>query len=837
MDEGVRERLLAVLRPEPSEGDTVPVGHLTRRRFAELLGASLALAGLEGCTKVPPGHIVPYVQRPPEVRPGSDTPYATTMVREGYGVGLLALSREGRPIRIEGHPEHPSSLGGTGIREQASVLGLYDPDRAQTLHDAREPRGFDALRKAIGPGPGQGWSVAKGEGLHLLLERTSSPLVGSLLDRLRARYPRVRVWFAPGFGLGGRWDGAKRAFGRVAETQIDFALADVVVSLDSDFLTAMPASLRWARQFATRRAVARPEDGMSRVYAVEPELGLSGVSADHRVGVRARDVPAVAAALLVAVADAGGAGAVPASLVAQARSLAETFVHHGRFVRAAAHDLMRARGRSVVVMGDRQPPEAHALVHALNTALSSFGGPLGLTEAGVIEAGEPSHDITGLLDALDAGAVDTLVTMEANPAYTLPPELRFSERVHGARERVVLSLHEDETAADATWFVPAKHYLESWGDARAWDGTVSFVQPLIRPLYGGRSVPEMLSILLGEPWLDDHQLLRRSWAERVGAHDPERALEAAVRTGIVAGSAFPPITLPVSWSAVADGVAQLSRLPRGETQGTFELCLGPDRRIEDGRFANNAWLQEAPEPITKTVWDNALLMAPVDAKRLGVGDGDVVEARHGDAKVRVPVWVERGQTPGTLGAWLGFGRRRGGRVARGVGVDMAPLRSLAHPHVIPSVTLHPTGQSTLVVTVQHHGTLHGRPIVLRRTLDDFAHEPHFAEEHDRNPPSIQPERLHGSPQWGMTIDLTRAPAAAPASSPARPRTTCRWSARRSCKPAARCTGCASTATTSARTTSRASSCSRCSASTARRRPASTSARSTPPCTAPTASTR
>lgn len=468
----------------------IPVERLSRRRFFGAVGSTLAL-GIQGCSKSPPEDIVPYVHRPPEVIPGVARHYATSTTRRGYAFGLLVETHEGRPTKVEGHPEHPASLGRTGVREQASILTLYDPERAKTYRQGRVPGTFHEFTHAFGVDSKRPFSTRRGRGLALVLEPTTSPLVASLVDRLRDRYPDASVYRVSPFSPLERWEGARRLFGDVVEPHYLLESADVVLALDADFLSLHPMSVPLSRAFASRRKMGAPTDRPNRLYVVESAMTVTGGVADHRLAVAASEVGSIAAALLANFTEISNA---PAAASVVARKLLDGSPHR-QWISAVARDLSRHKGRVAVLVGDRQPADVHVLGYALASALDSLGSTMRFSSSAMPEAGGDTYKPERLLSELDGGDVDTLVLLGGNPAYALPWDARWNERVRKATERVHLSLFENETSASATWFLPETHYLEKWGDGRAYDGTVSFVQPLIRPLYDGVSIEEVLAAL------------------------------------------------------------------------------------------------------------------------------------------------------------------------------------------------------------------------------------------------------------------------------------------------------------------------------------------------------
>jgi molybdopterin-containing oxidoreductase family iron-sulfur binding subunit len=722
----------------------VPVSALSRRRFIGAFGAGLTALGAGACSKPERGDIVPYVHRPPEVTPGVPSFYATSTTRQGYGFGLLAESHAGRPTKIEGHPRHPASLGATGAREQASVLTLYDPDRAKTLSNGQAPKSFHDFVRAFGPESSSPFTAKKGAGMAVLLEPNASPLVESLLLRARERYPAMSVHFyGPGSPMH-RWEASRLALGDIYAPQFRFDRADVVLALDADFTTDHPMSVPWARAFMNRRRPSNPGDSMNRLYVVESAMSVTGAVADHRLAIPASEMGALAAAVLAAVCDLGGAAP------AEVRAVAAPFlasVPQRAFVEALARDLAKHRGRVAVVVGDRQPPAVHVIGDALNAALDAIGSTVVFSRSAMPDAGSDAYRIEPLLQSLDAGDVETLFVLGGNPAYTLPPDARWRERVKKAHDRIHLSLYRNETSSDTTWFLPATHYLEQWGDARSYDGTVSLVQPLISPLYGGKSVEEVLAALVGDTRGDVRHLVEELWKKRFAS--PDDSFTDALRLGVIAGTTTEAREgVSVRAEAVTRALRELAPFGTG-----IEVDVAPDPRLGGGEVSNNAWLQELPEPITKTVWGNVALVAPSLAEQMQLETGQVVRLMTGGQAVKLPVFVQPGHAARAVTVWLGHGRGGSESIARGVGVDVGPLRRLDALWLIRDAHLEKTGTIERVVTTQTEMRQHERPLVLEKALADWAKNPGFAEEHDQAETSILPNRLTGSPQWGMVIDL------------------------------------------------------------------------------------
>lgn len=716
---------------------------ISRRRFFRLAGAGAALAGLDACSRGPPEDVVPYVRRPPEVVPGVPSFYATSVTRGPYGIGVLAESHAGRPTKLEGHPKHPASQGALGAIEQASILSLYDPDRLRGISHAGVPRSWNQLAAAFGPSSQRPFAQRQGQGLHLVLPATTSALTAALIGRLVELYPRATITFHSPRAPLESWQGARHVFGRVVETVPAPAAAEVLLALDSNFLDGEPLSLGHARAFARRRRPSRPDDPMSRLWAVECALSVTGACADHRLAVAPSAVSRTAAALLAALGRQLPDG--DARTVARKADDLLKASPHREWIERLAHDLAAAGPQALVSVGERQPHAVHVLGHALTALLGSVGTTLEYRASPVLDAGEAAFDTRSLLQDLEAGAVTTLIVVGENVAYSWASGAQLARLVERVAERVHLTAYANETSALATWLVPQAHLLESWGDVTSQDGTPSFVQPLIRPLFAGKTGDELLSLLLGQPERSGRELWREHWVRALGA----QAASTALREGLLEERRTSVESVTLDWDAVASAVDSVAREP----PAGLELSFGLDVRVEDGRGANNAWLQELPDPITKLVWGNAALIGERTAAEHGVQTGDEIEISAGGRALRIPALVQRLHAEGALSLWLGFGRRGAEQTARDVGVDVSPLRAGPGWSAI-GAAFAKTGERRELVTTQPHDSMEDRPIALARTRREWQREPSFAEHHDAPPRSILPDRLHGGPQWGMSIDLS-----------------------------------------------------------------------------------
>lgn len=719
---------------------------LARREFFARMGAALALAGLSGCTRAPREEIVPYVVQPPEVVPGRPRTYATAWAPDGYAIGLLVETHEGRPTKVEGNPEHPASLGGAGAREQASLATLYDASRARACKEGTRIVPWSDVARVLKNGR---WRAREGRGLHLVLAPTSSPTVARLLAALREAYPHARVTFHTPLAKRNAWDGARAAFGRVVEPRFELAAADVVLSLDADLLARGPAHLRLARAFAERRTGEHGAPPMNRFYVVEPLVSVTGAAADHRLAVKSADVVAVAALL------AGSIGAWPnAGELAAVGRPAEA---HRRWVDAVARDLVAHRGRSLVVAGDDQPPVVHALAHAMNAKLGNVGATVHFAPSPIVDAGESTHGMDPLVDALDAGEVDTLV-VASNVAYTSPPTLDLTRRIPRARERIYVGEHDDETSAFCTHFVTKTHDFEAWSDACAFDGTLSVAQPLLQPLYDGHSPIDVLAVLVGRETSSAYDLVRETFATTARARGVpgDHAFRSALKKGFVDRTAFARTEVRVDESAVARLVREEAQRahdvePPPITDARLELVARPDPSLHDGSTAPNAWLLELPSPVTSLTWTNAATLATTTARALGLVTGDEIELRSNDGRVVAPVCVVAGQADGTVGLTLGWGRTHGPEVARGRGANAYALGPTEHVNV--AVTK--TGRTRTLATTQPHRSLEGRDASIARhaTRDEAA-----SARPPKKPLSLYEPADHDSarePRWAMAVDLSR----------------------------------------------------------------------------------
>lgn len=708
--------------------------NVDRRKFLQIGASALALAGLTGCRILPPQRAVPYVRSPEELIPGKKLTYATALSRGGYATGVLVECAEGRPIKVEGNPGHPASLGSTLSWEQAEVLNMYDPERSQAVSSRTKPgdaldipegaswdQALSAIRTAL-----VGHAANNGAGLAILTETITSPTLGAQIKSLLTKHPQAKwVQYEP-LNRDNVYEGTRLAFGRPLNPVYRLAGAKVVVSLDAEFFTEMPGSVRYARDFSSTRRVRAANPRMSRLYTIESSYTIAGTTADHRLGVKPSEIEQVARALYAAVT--GGAGSAPASVPAA-------------WMTALVNDLNANKGAAVIIPGEQTSPATQALCHAINAALGATGTTVVYTEPVEVAYQAQTAALKDLVASMMGGEVKTLIILGANPVYNAPADLDFATALDKVPLRIHHGLYDNETASRCHWHLPETHPFEAWGDVRAYDGTTSIVQPLIAPLYDGKSTIELISSLNGDA-KTGFEIVQSNWQTALAS---PTAWEKAVHDGVVAGTALPTVAATVRPGL--DGT-----LPAGPAGGDIEINFRPDPSLWDGRWANNSWLQETPKPITTVCWDNVAILSPATAKKLnlipnmpdkpkspgidpdvlGVDAVDikqihgkaVIELTVGDRKLSMPIWVLPGQPENTITVHLGFGRTKAGEVGNGQGYDTYKLRTTTNLN-FASVTVKNTGLKGNIVSTQVHHTMRGigeeenREIVKVGTLEEF----------------------------------------------------------------------------------------------------------------------
>ncbi len=721
-----------------------------RRRFLHLMAASLGLAGLSGCRREE-SRILPYTKPPEEVVPGLPNYYATAMPRPGSAVAVLVESHEGRPTKVEGNPKHPASAGASDVFAQASILDLYDPDRSSPVlkggeastwqaYDAFAADHFAAIRRQ------------KGHGLHILTENVASPSLDRLRERARKAMPQA-VWHVhEAIDHANARAGAGIALGKPLVPRARFDHASIVLALDCDFLGLDEDGGRHLQEFARARRQVTPANAMNRLYVVESRFSLTGGMADHRLRIAASQVQDYTISLARAL-FAGSTVGQPLALVLEKHPIEpQGSGDWGPWIDEVVADLKARRGQSVILVGRRQPPLVHALAHAMNELLGNLGKTVELRPAMSFAGAGTLQD---LALAIRKGQVETLVVLGGNPVHDAPVDLEFAGLMERVKTTIRLSPHADETSSAASWHLPAAHYLESWGDARAGDGTIMPIQPLIDPLFGGRAAIELVSQMAGLESTAPYEIVRQTFRETTGAKDAayEAAWRKFLHDGVLAGSAIPVVKPVLDWTALATAVSapRPALVPLSAT--SLELVLDRDAKLDDGRYANNGWLQELPEPVTKLTWDNAALMSPATAKALSVANGDVVRLELAGRSMEIVAFVIPGQADFSVSVSLGYGRTKAGRAGRGVGFDAYALRATAALDIALGLTVSKTGATYPLACTQNHFTMEGRDLVREITLDDLLSHRETESESEPNARMITAPVLTGDQQWAMVIDL------------------------------------------------------------------------------------
>jgi len=696
---------------------------IDRRKTLALLAGGMALT-LTSCGP-PHEEIVPYVTMPEGVTSGLPLQFATAVPLSGYAQGVLATSYDGRPTRLDGNPRHPTSLGATDIFAQAEIMSLYSPDRAQAVRHGDDIAAWSEFEGAL-QGHLAREKTRRGAGLRIVTGRITSPTLIRQLKALGDIFPEARWLRHEPIDDDAARAGAVRAFGQAYDLLPHFDRARVVLTLDADPLGPGPQQVRNAHRFAKVRQSQLTPDEFLRLYAVESMGRLTGANADERLALhpaRMRNVAFHVARALGAQVETGG-------LPDQAR----------RFAEAVAKDLAANKGRAFVLAGDTQSPQVHALCHWINAELAA---PVDLIPPVDVDDKGHAQSLRELAEDLGAGRAETLIIIDSNPAFASPGELGLGDLIAKAPFSAHLGFGDDETARRCQWRLPMSHALESWSDLRAVDGTASIVQPLIRPLYDTRTAHHLIGLLAGQLSIDPYALVRETWTPHASG-DFETNWKRWLHDGVIPDTAARPIASPKP------------TLPdvKPAEQPALTLVLAPDPSLWDGRFADNAWLQECPRPLTHEVWGNSLKVSPTDAAAHGLIDGDVVKLSRGDAATEAPIKIDPGQPVGVVAATLGSGRQHAGAIGSGIGFDVYPVRSAASPWLVEGIGLDKTGARKPLLTTQHHFRLDAEDTDILRTLpiDELPRGTSSARDRGEYLPSLLPQQNMDGHQWAMVID-------------------------------------------------------------------------------------
>jgi molybdopterin-containing oxidoreductase family iron-sulfur binding subunit len=774
------------------------------RRSFLTLGAITAALFAEGCARRPVEKLMPYAKASEQIIPGVPNHYATVRAHRGDALGLVVESHEGRPTKVDGNPDHPSSLGGTDSLAQASLFDLYDPDRS------RSPMRGARLGSSNGPLQKAKWgefeaaladiarthTADQGARLRVLAQPSISPTFLRLRDQLLAKFPQAKVYTYSSVSHFNAKEGAKIAFGQVVNVVPDFAQATTVLSLDADFMGTEPGSVRAIRGFAASRQLRSPSDTMSRLYVVEPSMTVTGMNADHRLRVTAQGIEQYALALAKELAKHN----IDLGPLAATAAAAKTDGIPAQWLKAVAADLAKAKGKGVITAGARQPARVHALVHALNAALGNAGQTVRYHAPADPTERDPLADIQALSKDITEARVGTLLILGGNPAYDAPSDLNFAERIRAVPVSIHLSSHVDETSSLCSWHLPLAHELETWGDLRALDGTRSIQQPLIAPLHDGRSEIEILGRLLGEPSSTGHDLVQATMRSAAGL-DFDKVWAQSLKKGVLVGQVASPFgALSPRLPEIASAFAQAK--PAKADAGTLEVTFAPCPKVHDGRHANNMWLQELPDSVSQVSWDNLAFFSPTTAKALEIDNGQMVRLSRAGAKpIEIAAWVLPGQADGTVALTLGWGRQVAGRYGVKHGFDVQPLRTSSDFYFAAGVAVQKLDGKDLeaikdrfarpglahgpspiagrtqpddpfevetykykIAQTQDHNSMEGRPLAIDATLAEYRDRPNFVKyaNKDRgrragaNDPKVLPlwnkVKYEGN-KWGMAIDL------------------------------------------------------------------------------------
>jgi molybdopterin-containing oxidoreductase family iron-sulfur binding subunit len=763
---------------------------LSRRGLLGAMAATFALVGAEGCRR-PIEKVVPYAKMPEDVIPGIPSHYSTVLQRRGDALGLVLESHEGRPTKVEGNEAHPSSRGGADLVAQAAILDLYDPERSTSPRRGGSPSDWGTFDSEV-TARLAGYDKDQGARLRLLMPPTISPTAIRMRTALLKRFPKARAHTWSAVNDSNAREGAKLALGQPLVALHAYEKARVVLSLDSDFLQTETGNVRAAKAFALSRRLRSARDSMGRLYVVEPARTTTGGSADHRLRLPASEIEGYAYALAAELSKNGvplGEVMPGVSKLANAEGVPPTWLG------PVARDLADAKnhGHAIVVVGERQPATVHALAHVINAALGAIGSSVFYAAAADPEEQDNATDIKALTDAMGAGQVDGLVILGGNPVYDAPADLGFADKLAKVPFSVHASLFFDETGEKCSWHVPRAHAFESWGDAHSIEGAVAVQQPLILPLFGGRSDIELLALLANSHERDGHEAVRTTLHDlalssrgltgcgpfidgRMDCRDASGAVTPVKLTdverewnrGLAMGVTVrpqSPITPAVLKNADVSAAIEKRKLPAKVGPGAFEVTFAPCPKMVDGSHANNTWLQEMPDPVTKIVWDNVAIVSAATAEALGLTrtkeavrrDGvDSITITVGDTTITAPVWVVPGQADNSVALTLGWGRKKAGRIGDGKGFDSYPLRKTDGLGFASAKVERSSAEPYLIARTQEHDSVEGRPLTPQTTLADYHKRANFAEL-DSPPPRALPlwsqQDYSKGYQWGMSVDL------------------------------------------------------------------------------------
>ncbi|MFH5885115.1 TAT-variant-translocated molybdopterin oxidoreductase [Halalkalibaculum sp. DA3122] len=739
---------------------------VSRRSFLRVMGASIALAGFASCRR-PVQKILPYSNQPEEVVPGEPLYYASAMPFQDALTGIVIENHEGRPTKIEGNEMHPASGGSSSIFNQGAVLNMYDPDRSRFVRRNGERSSYNEFVSFCN----EHFSDT-GRNIAFISEANSSPTFNRLRDQALNTFSNARwVTYEP-FGEDNALEGTSIAFGQRLRAINHFDQADIIVALDNDFLNpaANKNSVQDTLNYTQGRKVESAEEEMSRLYAVESTFTMTGSNADNRLRLKSSEIELFVYALAAELASSLGG-------LTEFSGYSNKFSDH-EWIPVLAEDLLANRGTSVVTVGNEHAPSVHATVAAINRELDNAGRTVTYHEVPYLQDQYNREALEEVIADLHDGGIDTVVLVGTNPAFTAPADLNFTEAIQNAGTVVHLSDYYDETSKLAQWHVNRAHFLEAWGDGYSFAGTRSVVQPQIEPLFSGVSDIEFLnSVVTGEK-TKGYDLVQTTWNDFIDGSFSS-GWNRILHDGLDDEATFPQVSVDIS-SGFQSSVS--SFLNNVAESGGIEVVIRPDSKIFDGRYANNGWLQELPDPMTKITWDNVALMSKNTAEELGIQQAGLGVAKVqkiaitiDGTTVEVPAWVQPGHADDSITVTVGYGREGIGKVANKTGVDTYPLRTTNSMHFATDVTIENAGGSYEIACTQDHNSMEGRSLLRHATLQEYRENPEFAsyesaynaelpgqsyaEEQGSNRPMTlfnaqdDEEYPDYEPQWGMTIDL------------------------------------------------------------------------------------
>ncbi|MCH8522997.1 MAG: TAT-variant-translocated molybdopterin oxidoreductase [Balneolales bacterium] len=726
----------------------------SRRNFLQIMGASIALAGFAACRK-PVKKIVPFTNMPEYMVPGQQVFYATSAPNNGYVTGLLVETNSGRPTKIEGNPYHPASKGATNIQHQAATLNLYDPDRGRFIRKHGERSTWNDFVSTLQA------ELSSEKRIAILAEPNSSPTINRFKRQILSNHPNAKWVTYSAFGEENQLLGSQIAFGRKLRVSPVVENARIIISLDADFMGASSDNVRNIRGFADGRRIANTNDEINRLYVVESNYSLTGSNADHRLRIKTADIKPFLYALASRLSS-------NYPTLSPFSTYTNSFSAH-EWVDTLAEEIISNGGHSLLMAGADHDAETHAVVAAINLAAGNVGNTVTYLEVPHIDAANQHTALSDLTEQMRSGEIDALIMLGTNPAFTAPSNLNFSEALQNVPLSVHLGDYYEETSKLSTWYVNRAHFLEYWGDGYDYTGIPSIIQPMILPLFNGKSEIEVLGLIATGSEVDAADEVKSTWRPLLGSNF-ETKWQQVLHDGLAKDLTFRSADVRLAGNFTRDITSTFDRVSVVGDNG-LEVTIKPDPKLLDGSLANNAWLQELPDPMTKITWDNVALVSPNTAEQLGVSrrrfgqtDVNMVSISANGNQISVPVWVVPGHADGNITIYAGYGRDGIGKVADGVGQNIYTIRTTDTPLFISSASVSLLQQTYDIATVQDHHSMEGRPLVREASLTEYREDPRFAAdmvyvpgkkdgaEHPVTLFKAQTFPEH-QPQWGMTIDL------------------------------------------------------------------------------------